>query len=281
MHDLRPSFSYQSLQSQLPPGAKVIYERPPSPLSSQHEPNPLEVSVEKRTKLETRRRDVVRPPQEPQSNSDRTERVRIDRERALRHEDRQRTRNGYGDEERRHADANNHRVPLERRLSSYEHQSYSPNDLPPPTPPSQTGNRGDHDHRSTSGHDDRNHGRGSERTRTPSPSRHHSLPQQFRGPRAYDDGVDGRRLPARPRSPNSDTGERRYGKVEARPAMSSRGGSLLDRLSENRTGERDAVEDRYDDRTITEANVVSNGQEPAGERRDIGRRRRRVKGGRR
>ena len=236
------------------------------------------MSVEKRTNLETRR--VVRPPPESQSNSDRTERVRIDRERALRHDDRQHARNDCGDEGRRRTDITSHRVPLERRLSSYDRQSYSPNELPPPTPPSQTGNRGDYDHRSISGHDDRNYGRSSERTRTPSPSRPHSLPQQFRGPRAYDDGIDSRRLPARPRSPNSDVGERGHGKA---PAMSSRGGSLLDRLSDNRTGERDAVEDRFDDRgVVTEVSVVSNGQEPAGDRRDSGRRsRRRIKGGRR
>ena len=261
----------------------MIYERPPSPLSPKRELDPLEVSVEIHTKLETHRRSVVRPPPESQPNSDRTERVRIDRERALRHEDRQRSRNDYGDEGRRRTDIANHRVPLERRLSSYERQSYSPNELPPPTPPSQTGNRGDYDHRNISGHDDRNHGRGSERTRTPSPSRHHSLPQQFRGPRVHDDGVDSRRLPARPRSPNSDIGERRYGKTEVRPAMSSRGGTLLDRLSTgNRTGERDMAEDRFDDRgAATEVNTSSNGQEPAGDRRDSSRRRRRVKGGRR
>lgn len=71
--------------------------------------------------------------------------------------------------------------------------------------------------------------------------------------------------------------------MEVRSAMSSRGGSLLDRLSaDNRTGERDAMEDRFDDRgAVTDVNTVSNGQELAGERRDNGRRRRRTKGGRR
>lgn len=71
--------------------------------------------------------------------------------------------------------------------------------------------------------------------------------------------------------------------MEVRPAMSSRGGSLLDRLSaDNRTGERDGMEDRFDDRSaIADINTASNGQEPAGERRDNGRRRRRTKGGRR
>ena len=239
--------------------------------------------MEKRTKLEARQRNITHLPQESQPKSDRTERVRIDRERALRQEDRQQTRNDTGDERRRRTDTANHHVPLERRLSSYERQSYSPNELPPPSPPSQTGNREDYDHHSTSGHDDRNYSRGSERTRTPSPSRHHSPPQQFRGPRTYDDGDDGRRLPARPRSPHSDVGERGYGKMEVRSAMSSRGGSLLDRLSaDNRTGERDAMEDRFDDRgAVTDVNTVSNGQELAGERRDNGRRRRRTKGGRR
>jgi len=65
--------------------------------------------------------------------------------------------------------------------------------------------------------------------------------------------------------------------------MSSRGGSLLDRLSaNNRMGERDALEDRFDDRgAVAGTNMTSNGQEPAGERRDNGRRRRKAKGGRR
>jgi len=260
----------------------VIYERPSPPLSPQYERDLLEAPAEKRTKLEARHRNIAHLPPESQSKPDRTERVRIDRERALRQEDRQQTRNDAGDERRRRADPANHHVPLERRLSSYERQSYSPNELPPPSPPSQTGNREEYDH-NTSSHDDRNYSRGSERTRTPSPSRYHSPPQQFRGPRAYDDGGDGRRLPARPRSPHSDVGERGYGKMEVRPAMSSRGGSLLDRLSaDNRTGERDGMEDRFDDRSaITDINTASNGQEPAGERRDNGRRRRRTKGGRR
>jgi len=67
--------------------------------------------------------------------------------------------------------------------------------------------------------------------------------------------------------------------------MTSRGGSLLDRLSaEYRTGERDAG-DRFDDRVaVTDVNMTSNGQDLAGERRegrDNGRRRRKAKGGRR
>ena len=261
----------------------MIYERPPSPPSPQRERDPLEASIEGRTKLEPRRYDVARPPSEPQPNPNRTERVRIDRERVLRQEDRQRTRSEGGDEGRLRTASVTHHVPLERRLSSYEQHSYSPNELPPPSPPSQASNRGDYDHHTASGHGDRNYGRGPERTRTPSPSRHHSVPQQFRGPRAYDDGVDGGRLPARPRSPHSDVGERGYGKAEVRPAMSSRGGSLLDRLStNNRAGERDVVDDRFHDRsTVTEVGVASNGQEPAGERRDNGRRRRRAKGARR
>ena len=260
----------------------MIYERPASPPSSQHERDPLEAFVEGRTKLETRRHDVVRPTSEHQPNPNRTERVRIDRERALRQEDRQRTRSDGGDEGRRRTASITHHVPLERRLSSYEQHSYSPNELPPPSPPSQAGTRGDYDHHTASGHGDRNYGRGSERTRTPSPL-HNSLPQQFRGQRPYDDGVDGGRIPPRPRSPNSDVGPRGYGKAEVRPTMSSRGGSLLDRLSaNNRAGERDAVYDRFDDRgTVTEISVASNSQEPAGERRDNGRRRRRAKGARR
>ena len=259
----------------------MIYERPASPPSSQHERDPLETSVEGRTKLETRHHDVTRPPSELQPSLNRTERVRIDRERALRQEDRQRPRSDGGDEGRRRTTSITHHVPLERRLSSYEQHSYSPNELPPPSPPSQASNRGDYDH-TASGYGDRNYGRGSELTRTPSPSRHHSLPQQFRGPRAYDDGIDGGRLPPRPRSPNSDIGGRGYGKAEVRPAMSSRGGSLLDRLStNNRAGERDTG-DRFDDRgAVTEVSVASNGQEPTGERRDNGRRRRRAKGARR
>jgi len=65
--------------------------------------------------------------------------------------------------------------------------------------------------------------------------------------------------------------------------MSSRGGSLLDRLSaENRAGGRDPMEDRFDDRgAVSEVNTASNAQELAGERRDNGRRRRKIKGGRR
>jgi len=260
----------------------VIYERPSPTLSPQHDRDLSEVPVEKRTKLEARRRTIAHLPPESQSKPDRTERVRIDRERALRQEDRQRTRNDGGDDRRRHTDTANYRVPLERRLSSYERQSYSPNELPPPSPPSQPGNREDYDHYSTSGHDDRNYGRGSGRARTPSPSRHHTPPQHVRGPRAYHDGSDSRRLPVRPRSPYSDVGERGYGMVEARSAMSSRGGSLLDRLSaDNRAGERDTM-DRFDDRgAVTDVNTTSNGQELAGERRDSGRRRRRAKGGRR
>jgi len=70
------------LESTPPPGANVIYERPPSPLTPQHERDPSEASLEKRTKLEARRRNTVRLPPEPQLKSDRTERVRIDRERA-------------------------------------------------------------------------------------------------------------------------------------------------------------------------------------------------------
>ena len=261
----------------------MIYERPSPPLSPQHERDSLEVPVEKRTKLEARHRNTAHLPPESQSKPDRAERVRIDRERTLRQEDRQQTRNDAGDERRRRTDPANHHVPLERRLSSYERQSYSPNEFPPPSPPSQIGNREDYDHHSTSGHDDRNYSRGFERTRTPSPSRHYSPPQQSRGPRGYDDGGDSRRLPARPRSPHSDVGERGYGKVEIRSAMSSRGGSLLDRLStDNRTSERDAMDDRFDDRgAVTDVNTASNGQEPGGERRDNGRRRRRTKGGRR
>jgi len=115
------------------------------------------------------------------------------------------------------------------------------------------------------------------------PSRRYGTPQQPRGPREYDDGGDGRRLPARPRSPYSDVGEREYGKVEVRSTMSSRGGSLLDRLSTgNRTGEREVMEDRFDDRgAITDTNPASNGRDPTGERKDNGRRRRRIKGSRR
>jgi len=240
------------------------------------------VPVEKRTKLEARRRNITHLLPESQPKPDRTERVRIDRERALRQEDRQRTRNDGGDDRRRHTDTANYRVPLERRLSSYERQSYSPNELPPPSPPSQTGNREDYNHYSTSAHDDRNYNRGSGRARTPSPSRH-TPPHHVRGPRAYHDGGDSSRLPVRPRSPYSDVGERGYGIEEVRSTMSSRGGSLLDRLStDNRTGERDATEDRFDDRgASTDVNASSNGQELAGERRDNGRRRRRAKGGRR
>ena len=223
------------------------------------------MSTEKTTKPEVHR-SIVRPQSEPQLTSNRTERVRIDRDRVLRQENKQRARNDRGEEGRRHADTTNHHVPLERRLSSYERQSHSPNDLPPPSPPSQTSNRGDYDTRSSG------------RVRAQSPSRNHSLSQQFRGPRAHDEGIDGRRLPPRPRSPNSDVGERGYGKSEVRSAMSSRGGSLLDRLSgNNRTGERD-VEDRSDDRVTSEVvNMASNGQEPAGDRRDNSRRRRRPK----
>lgn len=260
----------------------MIYERPSPPLSPQHDRDSLEVPVEKRTKSDSRHRNIAHLPPESQSKSDRTERVRIDRERTLRQEDRQQSRNDACDEKRRRTDTVNH-VPLERRLSSYGRQSYSPNELPPPSPPSQTGNREDYDRHSISGYDDRNYGRGAERTRTPSPSRRYTPPQQFRGPRTYDEGGDGRRLPARPRSPHSDVGERGYGKLEVRSATSSRGGSLLDRLSaDNRTGERDAMEDRFDDRgAVTDVNTASNSQEPAGERRDNGRRRRRTKGGRR
>ena len=258
----------------------MIYERPSPPLSPQYDRDSLEVPTEKRTKLESHHHGTAHPLPESQSKSDRTERVRIDRERALRREERQQSRN---DERRRHTDTPDHHVPLERRLSSYGRQSYSPNELPPPSPPFQTGNREDYDHHSISGHDDRNYGRGSERTRTPSPSRRYGTPQQLRGPREYDDGGDGRRLPARPRSPYSDVGEREYGKVEVRSTMSSRGGSLLDRLStDNRTGERDVMEDRFDDRgAITDTNPASNGRDPTGERKDNSRRRRRIKGGRR
>lgn len=61
--------------------------------------------------------------------------------------------------------------------------------------------------------------------------------------------------------------------------MSSRGGSLLDRLSaENRMGERDA-EDRFDDRVaFTDVSIASNGKDSASERRDNGNRRRKTKG---
>lgn len=261
----------------------MIYERPPSPLSPRRERDSLEVSIEKPAKVDLRPRDITRLPLESKPNSDRPERVRIDRDRALRQEDRRRVRNdSHGDEGRRHKDIANHHVPLERRLSSYERPSCSPNELPPPSPPSQASNREDYDHHSIPGYDSHNYGRGSGRTRTPSPSRRHSPPQQSRGPRARDNGTEGRRLPVRPSSPNSDVGERGYGKAEARPAMSSRGGSLLDRLSANkRMGERDAVEDRFDDRGAVEVNITSNGQESASERRDNSRRRRRAKAGRR
>ena len=236
--------------------------------------------MENRTKLDAHRHTNARLP-ESQTKSDRTERVRIDRERALRQEDKQRTRHDGVDEGRNYTDAIDYHLPLERRLSSYERQSYSPNELPPPSPPSQTSNREDYG-LSTSGHDGRNYSRGSERTRTPSPSRNHNPSQHSRGLRAYGDSGDGRRLPARPRSPNSDVGERGYGKAEVRSAISSRGGSLLDRLSaENRIGERDA-EDRFDDRVaVTDINTTFNGQDSAGERRDNGRRRRKAKGSRR
>ena len=65
--------------------------------------------------------------------------------------------------------------------------------------------------------------------------------------------------------------------------MSSRGGSLLDRLSaDNRMDERDVMEDRFDDRgAVADVNTVPGGQEPVGERRDNGRRRKKTKGGRR
>jgi len=207
--------------------------------------------------------------------------VRIDRERNPRQEDRQRTRNDGGDEGRSRLDAVDYHLPLERRLSSYELQSYSPNEFPPASPPSQAGNREDYGP-TLSSYDDRNYSRGSERIRTPSPSRNHDLPLQSRGPRAYGDGGDSRRLPARPRSPHSDVGERGYGKADVRSTILSRGGSLLDRLSNgNRTGERDALGDRFDDRVPgTDVNMSSNGHDSAGERRD-GRRRRKARSGRR
>lgn len=254
----------------------MIYERPSPPLSPRREWDPLELSGE-RTKLDARRHNTGRLP-ESQIRADRTERVRIDRERAPRQEDRRRTRDNRGDEGRGRTDAGDYRLPLERRLS-YEQESYSPIELPPPSPPSQAGNREDYDP-STSGHDDRNYSRGSERTRTPSPSHNH-VPS--RGPRAYGDGSDGRRLPVRPRSPKSDVGERGYGKTEARSGMSSRGSSLLDRLAaNNRTGERGTMEERFDDRVAaTDVNMTSNGQESSGERRDNGKRRRKAKGSRR
>lgn len=232
--------------------------------------------MENRTKSDAHRHNAARLP-ESQTKSDRSERVRIDRERALRQEDRQRTRNNGGEEGRSYTDTVDY-LPLEKRLSSYERQSYSPNELPPPSPPSQTSNREDYGP-GTFGHDGRNYSRGSERTRTPSPSRKHKPPQPSRGSRAYGDSGNSRRLSARPRSPNSDVGERGYGKAEVRSNMLSRGGSLLDRLSaENRAGERD-TEGRFDDRVTV--NTTSNGHDSAGERRDNGRRRRKVKGGRR
>lgn len=254
----------------------MIYERPSPPLSPRHQRDPSEVSIETRSKLNTHRHNAARLP-ESQARADRPERVRIDRERPLRQEDRQRNRNDGGGEGRSYADPVDYHLPLERRLSSYERQSFSPNELPPPSPPS----RDDYGP-STSGHDGHNYTRGSERTRTPSPSRNHNSSQHSRGSRAYGDSGDGRRLPARPRSPSNDVGERGYGKAETRPAMTSRGGSLLDRLSaEYRTGERDAG-DRFDDRVaVTDVNVTSNGQDLASERRDNGRRRRKAKGGRR
>jgi hypothetical protein len=281
MRDILPTFSNRPSQNHLPPGAKVIYERPSPPISPPHELDLLEMPAENRAKSDARRRNAPRLP-ESQTKSDRSERVRIDRERALRQEDRQRIRNDDGDDGRSRTDAVDHHLPLERRLSSYERQSYSPHELPPLSPPSQAENRDDYD-RGASGHDDRNYGRGSERTRTPSPSRNHNHPQQSRGPRAYGDGSDGRRLPARPRSPNSDFGERGYGKTEDRYAMSSRGGSLLDRLStDNRIGDRDTMDDRFDDRaSVKDVGMTSNGQEPAGERRGDSKRRRKVKSGRR
>ena len=261
----------------------MIYERPSPPLSPQYERDSLEVLAEKRTKLESHHHSTAHSLPEGQPKPDRTERVRIDRERALRREEKQQTRHDVGDERRRRTDTPDHHVPLERRLSSYGRQSYSPNELPPPSPPFQTGNREDYDHHSTSGHDDRNYSRGPERIRTPSPSRHYGTPQQLRGPRRYDGGGDGRRPPARPRSPYSDVGEREYGKAEVRSAASSRGGSLLDRLStDNRTGEREVMEDRFDDRgAITDTNPASNGRDATSERKDNSRRRRRIKGGRR
>ena len=255
----------------------MIYERPSPPPSPRHERDPSEVLIENRTKLDAHRHNSARLP-ESKTKSDRTERVRIDRERALRQEDRQRTRNSGGDEGRSYTDPLDYHLPLERRLSSYERQSYSPTELPPLSPPSQASNREDYG----PSHDGRNYSRGSERTRTPSPLRNHHPSHHSRGSRAYGDSGDSRRLLARPRSPDSEVGERGYGKAEARSAMSSRGGSLLDRLSgENRAGERD-TEDRFDDRAaVMDVNVTSNGQDSAGERRDNGKRRRKTKGGRR
>lgn len=257
----------------------MIYERPSPPLSPRHGRDPPEASAESRTKSDARRRNTARP-SESQAKPERTERVRINRERTLRQEEGQRARND-GDEGRRHTDVVAHYVPLERRLS-YERQSYSPNELPPPSPPSQTGTRDGCDHGAPV-LDDRNYGRGSGRVRTPSPSRNYNPSQQSRSQRVYSDGNDSRRLPARPRSPNSDIGDRGYGKAEARSAMSSRGGSLLDRLSaDNHTDERDAMEDRFDERvTVADVSMTFNGQESVGERRDNGKRRRKTKGGRR
>ena len=251
----------------------MIYERPSPPPSPRYERDPPEVLIENRTKLDAHRHKTTRLP-ESQIKSDRTERVRIDRERALRQEDRQRTRNNGGDEGRGYVDQADHHLPLERRLSSYERQSYSPNELPPPSPPSQAGNREDYG----PSHDGRNYSRVSGRTRTPSP-RNHYLSQHSRGSRAYGDSGDVRRLPTRPRSPNGDFSERGYGKGEVRATISSRGGSLLDRLSaENRADEE--AEDRFEDRVpVTDVHTTSNGQDSAGERRD-GKRRRKAKGGR-
>lgn len=251
----------------------MIYERPSPPPSPRLERDPPEAPPETRTKSDARRHNTGRP-LESRTKPDRAERVRIDRERALRREDRQRSRND-GDEGRSRTDAVDYHPPLERRLS-YEGESYSPNELPPPSPPSQVSNREDYE-TSVPGHGDRNYSRGSERTRTPSPSRGLGHSHQSRGPRAYADGGDSRRLPVRPRSPNSNIGEWGYGK------MSSRGSTLLDRLStSNRTSERDAMEDRFDDRAVPrDVHMTPNGQDSAGERRDNGRRRRKTKGSRR
>lgn len=265
-------------RNQLPPGAKVIYERPSPPLSPRHERDLLEPPAENRTKSDARRRGTTRLP-ESQAMSDHMEHTRVDHERALRQEDRQRTRNDGSDEGRSRLDAVDYPASLERRFSSYERQSYSPNELPPQSPPSQVSCREDYD-AGTSGYDERNYGRGSERAKTPSPSRNHNF-SQSRGPRTYGDGGDSRRLPARPRSPHSDIGERSYGKREPRSTMSSWGGSLLDRL-DNQTSDRDV--EKFDDRAaVMDVSMTSNGtgQESAGERRDNGRRRRRAKGSRR
>jgi hypothetical protein len=85
----------------------VIYERPSPPLSPRQEWDPLELPGENRIKLDARHHHTGRLP-ESQTRSDRTERVRIDRERTLRQEDRHRTRDNGGE-----AGRGDYRLPLQ------------------------------------------------------------------------------------------------------------------------------------------------------------------------